>query len=129
MWPDFCEMVSLRFTPILESPEPELDGNELRLERFFELAHRWGPIANETMETYVRHFERDLVEEYPYVFPEEEKCRLLWQGVPKHIQDVACFHENDYYHLCSKVLYAELGAGTQSDKRPRKEDSPLRSIR
>ena len=58
MWPDFCEMITLRFKPIPESPELEPDGNESRLERFFELAHRWGPIDNKTMETYVRRFER-----------------------------------------------------------------------
>ena len=78
MWPDFCEMITLRFTLIPESPKPEPDGNESRLERFFELAHRWGPIDNETMETYVRHFERELVDEYPFELPEEEKCRLIW---------------------------------------------------
>ena len=74
MWPDFCEMMTLRFTPILESsepePEPEPDTNGPRLQRFFERAHRWGPIDNEAMETYVRRFERELVEEYPYELPE-----------------------------------------------------------
>ena len=63
MWHDFCEMVTLRFTPIPESPEPEPDGNESRLEQFFELAHMWGLIDNETIETYIRRFERELVEE------------------------------------------------------------------
>ena len=70
MWPDFCEMMTLRFTPIPESPEPEPDTNGLWLQQFFERAHRWGPIDNEAMETYVHRFERELVEEYPYELPE-----------------------------------------------------------
>ena len=122
-------MISLQFAPIPANPEPKLDGNELRLAQLFDLAHRWGPIVNETMEDYVHRFEMDLVEEYPYELPEEEKFRLLCQGVPKHIRDVACFHKNDYYHLRFEVVYTELETCTQKDKRPRMGDSPPRSIR
>ena len=81
------------------------------------------------METNIRRFERELGEEYPYEHPEEEKCRLPWQGVPKCIRDVAYFHENDYYLLRSEVLYVELIGDTHSGKRPRVEESTPRSIR
>ena len=81
------------------------------------------------MEDYVRRFERDLIGECPYELLEEEKCHLLWQGIPIYIRDVTCFHENDYYQLCAEVLYAELGAHTQNNKRPKMGDSPPRSIR
>ena len=129
MWPDFYDTISLRFAPIPVSPEPKSNGDKLVLAWFFELVHRWGPIANETMEDYVHHFERDLIGEYPDELPKEEKCLLLWQRVPKYIRDVTCFHENDYYHLRSEVVYADLEGRTQNDKRPRMGDSPPRSTR
>ena len=81
------------------------------------------------METYVHRFERELVEEYPYELPEEEKCRLLWQGVPQHVRNVSYFHADDYYLLRSEVLYAELIIDEHSGKRPRVEESLPRSIR
>lgn len=108
-WVGFKGLFLKRFAPdeyVPESPDEEADCIR-RYNRFNTIVISWGHVADDTMNEYIQRFEMTVLEECPYKMTEEEKCRLLWRGVPIHVRAYARCHYGNYSQLRSEVLRAE----------------------